>query len=212
MAVQPGGTCSKVLIQPPWPTMSRGAVLVHALLLALVLVHELVGVLLSLSTKSRTRCATVATDSPPPGAWCSRSSAQTATSSAAMSSQRRPSQRPKSTSANSVSTCTRHPHRASQRPTSRARRNGDTHTACGRLRRRAHWRMRCARRLALRGSTGRSVRPMQRPAAPRAGGWRQHHSSGGGDDGDRDGVIKPAPSGPRPAPVSRPPPGRRPVR
>jgi hypothetical protein len=39
--------------------------------------------------------------------------------------------------------------------------------------RRASARMRCARRLARRGFTGRSVRPMQRPSAPIARGWRQ---------------------------------------
>ncbi len=148
---EPGETCASALIQPPWLTnwQGPGGRLAH---------------------QACTRFASCARLSPPPGAWCSRSSCHACTSPQATCDQGKPSQAPKSSSASRASTRNCHPQRRSHRPTSRERCSGDTQMMDGSWWRRAACRMRCANRLALRGSTARSVRPMQRPRAPQAGG------------------------------------------
>lgn len=113
--------------------------------------------------------------SPSPGRCCRKSAHQASTSCRGTAVQGRPSQRPKSISANAASTRCCQPQRRSHRPTAAARSSCDVHTQRRRPHLRAVCRMRWASRLARRGSTGRSVWPMQRPVAPCGRGWRQTH-------------------------------------
>ncbi len=119
------------------------------------------------------RCKTCTNGSPPPGAWWAKSWHQASISVCGMSLQAQPSHAPKSASIRRSSITWRQPHRLSQRPTSWQRRKDEVWMQRGQPCRRACARMRCAKRLALRWSTGRSVRPMQRPCAPLGLGCRQ---------------------------------------
>lgn len=154
------------LIQPPWATtMTQGAA-ASARRTADTQRHQ--------APHARTRKAR--SDSPPPGAASAKSAHQASTASCGTSDHARPSQPPKSISISPGSVRTRQPQRRRWRATAAQRCSGEQCTV-GRLAwvrpcRRASCRMRWASRLALRPHTGRSVWPMQRPAAPRATGWR----------------------------------------